>query len=252
MRALASLLAFCFVAAMPTSVPAFTVYDSFGAFPAATWGGTGIPNDAVAASMQIVDGATTVTVAMNATQRFSNPLVTNNGAAVYFAGPGSNFGGAGESSIEGALWNFNYYLSVSGPGKLADYQIDIWYDFDPAGPNAFGDLSGLGRIDLTATLLCGALCGADPNATLVEDSQNLMFGFLGVDNLPFIDAPVGGFDPNATGNYQFAITVSRAGFPVDTVAMEVQVVPIPAALWLFGSALGLLGYWTRRSRPAGT
>jgi len=36
---------------------------------------------------------------------------------------------------------------------------------------------------------------------------------------------------------------------VDAVAMEVEVVPIPAAAWLFASALGLLGWMRRRIGP---
>jgi hypothetical protein len=230
--------------ALPGIAPAFTIYDSFGEFPDATWGGTGIPNDAVAASRQIIDGDTTITVAMNATGRFSNPQLTNNGAAVYFATPGSNFGGNNESATEGALWNWNYYIDIDSPDKvLADYQIDIWYDFDPSGPRACCDLTGSGRIDVTAFLLAQA-----PATTLVEDSQNLLFNFLAVDNAPFLFSPSGSFDPDALGNYQFAITVTTGGaidFPVDAVAMEVQVVPVPPAVLLFGSALGLLG-WIRR------
>lgn len=227
--------------AVPGMASAFTSFDSFGAFPNATFGGSGIPNDAVAASTQFVDGSVTVTIAMNATQRFSNPTVTNDGAATYFAGNGSNFGGAGESTTEGALWNWNYFIEVEG-GLLTDFQIDIYYDFDPASGNILADL---GRIDLTAALLCGAPCGADPLATLVQDSQNIMFGFLAVSAPPFINPPGGSFDANVNGNYQFAITVEKSDFSIEAVAMEVQVVPIPAAVWLFGSALGLLG-WTRR------
>ncbi len=185
---------------------------------------------------------------MNATQRYSNPALTNDGVGVYFAGTGSNFGSAGQSTIEGALWNWNFYVEVAGGGKITDYQFDIYYDFDPATGNGLPDL---GRINLTASLACDALCGTPGSnmATLVQDSQNLMFGFLAVDALPFIDAPPGSFDPNVPGNYQFAITVSDplSGFPLESVAIEVQVVPVPPALWLFGSALGMLGWLRRRT-----
>ena len=67
---------------------------------------------------------------------------------------------------------------------LTDYQIDIYYDFDPAGPTDFGDLSGLGRIDLTAALNCTTSpCTGDPSAQLAEDSQNLLFSSLAFDFL---------------------------------------------------------------------
>lgn len=220
------------------------IYDYFGPLDEATFGGTGIPNDEVAVASQFVDGDTLVTVAMSATQRFSNPALTNDGLGTYFATPGSNFGGAGESSTEGALWNWNYFIRVEsttgGSPALTDYQIDIYYDFDTALDNPLGDL---GRIDVTASLLASA----PPGVTLVEDSQNLLFGFLAADAPPFIDAPSGSFDPTALGEYNFAIQVSRAGFGIETVAMDVQVVPEPGTALLLG--LGLAGL-SRRSRSA--
>lgn len=232
---------------LPGIASAFTIYDDFGSFPDATFGGTGIPNDAVAASMQIIDGSNTLRVAMSATERFSNPPVGDNGAAIYEALAGSNCGVASDpvgcpSGDQGALWNFNFFVDIAGGGVLGDYQIDLYYDFDPAGPSAFGDLSGLGKVDITAFLVANSL----ENSTLFEGSQNLLFGFLASDIPGIVDAPGGSFDADALGNYQFAMTVTRFGFPVDTVAMEVNVVPIPAAVWLFGSGLvGLFG-WSRR------
>jgi hypothetical protein len=55
----------------------------------------------------------------------------------------------------------------------------------------------------------------------------------------FVDAPGGVFDPDAVGEYNFAIQVSRSGFGVETVAMDVQVVPEPGTALLMG--LGLVG-----------
>jgi hypothetical protein len=54
------------------------------------------------------------------------------------------------------------------------------------------------------------------------------------------------FNPNATGEYNFAMQVSRDGWGVENVRMDVQVVPVPAAAWLFGGALGALGWLRRR------
>jgi hypothetical protein len=226
-----------------TTAVAAPIYDYFGPLDEATFGGTGIPNDQVAVASQFVDGDNLITVAMSATQRFSNPALTNDGAGTYIAGTGSNFGGAGESTTEGALWNFNYFIRVEGLNGatpvLADYQIDLYYDFDPGADTP---LASLGSIDMTAFLALSA----PPGITLVEDSQNLLFGFLGVDVPGILDAPAGSFDPNATGEYNFAIQVSRAGFNVETVAMDVQVVPEPGTALLFG--LGLAGLAHRRTR----
>ena len=227
---------------LPGLASAWTLLDDFGPLPEATWGGTGIPNDAVASSKQFTNGTNEITLGLVAHERFSNPTVTNNGAGIYFAPEtGSNFGGAGESGFVGAKWNFGYYIDIAGGGKLTDYQIDLYYDFDPAATPTVGDIAGLGTIDITAAL------GASTD-TRTEGSQNLLFAFLGTTgSITGLTAPTfPAFDADVPGNYQFVITVATlGGFPIDAVAMEVQVVPVPAAVWLFGSALGLLG-WVRR------
>jgi hypothetical protein len=101
-------------AALSTPVLATPIYDTFGPLDDATFGGQGIPNDEVAVSNQFYDGDVIITVAMSATQRYANPALTNDGAGTYFATPGSNFGGSGQSTVEGAYWNFNYYMKVEG------------------------------------------------------------------------------------------------------------------------------------------
>ena len=249
MNTFQKLAAIAVIAAVPGLSSAFTVYDGFGAFPDATWAGTGIPNDAVAASKQIVDGDTTIRIAMNATGRYSNPQLANNGAGTFYAGTGQNCGVATDpvgcpSASQGALWNWNYFMDItSGSGKvLSDYQIDIWYDFNPAGPTACCSVAGLGRINVTALLLA-----SNPTSVLQQGSENLLFSYLATGIPGFITPPGGAFNPNAAGSYQFAITVSSGPFPLDSVAMQVQVVPVPAAAWLFGSALGLAGFLRRRT-----
>ena len=201
-----------------SNASAVPIFDYFGPLNEATFGGTGIPNTEVAVARQFVDGNTQITVAMSATQRFSNPALTNDGYGTYFAGTGSNFGGAGESTTEGALWNFNYFIRVEGLNGatpiLADYQIDLFYDFDTGLETPIGSL---GVIDITASVLAG-----NPTSTLEQDSQNLLFGFLAADFPPFITAPGGAFDPNATGEYNFGIQVSRSGWGLETVAMDMS------------------------------
>jgi len=229
-------------AVLVSSAHATPIFDEFGPLPQATFGGTGIPNDEVAAGIQIVDGDVTITIALSATQRFSNPALTNDTAGTYFATTGSNFGGSGESTNEGALWNFNYYMSIEGDNGatpvLADYQIDLYYAFDTTPDNGIGTL---GRIDVTA-----GLNAFDPAATVAQGSENLLFDFLATPAAPFVFPPAGAFDPNAVGEYNFAITVTQpGGFGIETVAIDVVVVPTPATLALLAPA-GLIA--TRRRR----
>jgi len=227
---------------MPAVVVAAPLYDTFGPLDDATFGGTGIPNDEVAISSQFSNGDSLITIAMSATQRYSNPALTNDGAGTYFATPGSNFGGSGQSTNEGALWNFNYYINIDSPGEtLADYDITLFYDFDPAFDNG---PAGLGTINVTNVILGSS----DPGTAKVEGSENLMFSYLASDVAGLLVAPAyTAFDPNALGEYNFGISVSQAGWGVENVRMDVQVVPVPAAVWLFGSGLlGLVGIARRK------
>jgi len=218
------------------------LYDVFGPLDDATFGGTGIPNDEVAISSQFSNGTSLITVAMSATQRFDNPALTNDGAGTYFAQAGSNTPTG--TTTEGALWNFNFYINIdSATETLADYDFTLFYDFNPAFDNG---PAGLGQINLTNAILASA----NPGATKLEDSQNLMFSFLATSVPGFITAPGGTFDPNALGEYNFGISVGQAGWGVENVRMDVQVVPVPAAVWLFGSALGALGWMRRRTNKA--
>ena len=74
-----------------------------------------------------------------------------------------------DEDIEGrALAGLQGEVDIAGGGVLGDYQIDLYYDFNPDGPNSFGDLSGLGRIDLTASLYAQGL----ENLTVLQGSQN--------------------------------------------------------------------------------
>lgn len=227
----------------PNAAIGSPLYDTFGPLDEATFGGTGIPNGEVAISSQFSNGTSLITVAMSATQRYGNPALTNDGLGTYFAGAGSNTGpGSPPGTVEGALWNFNFYIDIDSPTEtLTDYDITLFYDFDPAFDN--GPV-GLGTINVTN----GILGSATPGTTLVEGSENLMFSYLATDVTGFLVAPTyPAFDPNALGEYNFGIEVAQAGWGVENVRMDVQVVPVPAAVWLFGSGLlGLVGIARRK------
>ena len=104
----------------------------------------------------------------------------------------------------------------------------------------------MGTIDVTNAIL-GTY--RHPPHNLGEDSQNLMFRFLASDNPPYLTKPTySPFDPNAIGEYNFAIQVTKSGWNVENVAMDVQVVPIPPAVWLFGTGLFGLVAIARRGK----
>lgn len=234
-------LIFTSAAALSLSSPAFAVpiFDTFGPLLESEFGGDGIPNDEVAIGVTEFDG-TTITAALTAHTRYGNPDVPSDGAGNFTATPGSSV--EGPSDIEGALWNFAYYINVEGGGRtIEDLQFNLYYDFDPGEDTAIADL---GIIDVTAGVALFS-----PGATLAEGSENLLFDFLETPSFPFdslITPPAGSFDPDAMGEYNFAIVASdpETGFAVEIVAIDVQVVPEPTSLALLG--LGGLGILRRR------
>lgn len=240
------------LATLPVMSLATPIYQTFGTLPV-TFGGTGIPNNAVAASSVFLDGTTNITLGLTAHARYFNTPVTNNGAGVFYAGPGSNCGVATDpvgcpSANQGALWNFGFFMGVSGPGAdLSDYTFTLYYDTDP-GVNTV--LANLGSINVNNAIIAGG--GNPATMTVAQDSQNLLFNFLSVSIPGVINAPGTPFNPNALGQYSFYLTATSNNTPipfsVGTVGIDVQVVPVPAAVWLFGSGLlGLVGIARRKS-----
>ncbi len=225
--------------AMPT-------FDVFGPLPEATFGGSGIPNNAVAISTFGDGGGNTITLGLTATQRFTEPPVGNDGAGTFSALPGGFPGSTAHVPADPTLarWNFNYFVKIEGGATLSDFIIQWLYDFDPGADTAESDL---GVWDLSLTF---------PTDTLSQGSQNLGFGFLAA-GFPGVIAPpaFGAFDPNTAGEYTFALRVFQLGSdpamdePLGAASINVNTVPEPISASLFGiGALGLAIGGARRRR----
>lgn len=240
--------------AAPASVLATPIYTSWGSLPGATFGGNGIPSSAVTKTDVFVNGTNQVTMGLMAHGRYSNPAVTDNGAGEYYAGPGSNCGIATDpigcpSASQGALWNFGVYISVAGTdpnfNNLGDYTFTLYYDFDPGVGTAFGSL---GQVNVNNALT--GLGYTPATMTLTQDSQNLMFSNFSTA-VPFVVTipTYGPFNPNVNGEYNFYIGFTANNLPTfsGAVGIDVNVVPVPAAAWLLGSGLGLLGLLRRKA-----
>jgi hypothetical protein len=260
-RVFAGLLLGCLFAADASAAisPTFT---SFGTLAGADFGGDGIANDAVAITT-IINGGNTITLGLTAFGRYENLQPTNDGAGTFTAAAGANTGMDVVAHSLGTTWNFGYYVNIQAPatgnpvvpGNFGSYTVDLLYDLKPAAGTSVSDL---GIIHLNSFV---------PNTTTnVQDSQNLLFAFLaGIPPISGVVPPPGFppaiFDPNATGEYTFALRVTNnadPSMPIGQAAIQVNVqsaeaadiaVPEPsgliAMLGLFGTA-GLFGFCGRR------
>lgn len=231
-RSFAALAAGAGLALASMSAAAAPMFTTFGSLPAATFGGTGIPNDAVAITNWSGGGAS-ATLGLTAFGRFGLSPVTNDGAGTFTALAGTN--DPPGPPANGALWNFGFFVDASD--TFAGF-AELRYDVDPSAGTDFGVI----RIPIVGT------------AAAVQDSQNLLFGFLYTPVPLVLTPPAGTFDPFAAGIYSFQIDLFRNTFSaplgtrVATVGIDVRVVSEPGMALLAGIGLALLGFARRRSR----
>jgi hypothetical protein len=216
-------------AAFSTSAINIT-YDTFGS-TSDTFGGSGIPNNAVATTV-IQNGAATINLGLTAHQRYDNPALINNGAGTFTATAGSNAKPDGTGTV-GALWNFAWDIDVLG-ASASSYKFTLLYDFNP----------GVG----TADSAHGSINLSNPFASQ-DGSENLLFSYLNdstingmlAESVGLVVAPNGSFDPNANGEYTFAlIAANSSGTELGRSAIRVNVVGGTSAAVPDGGATSIL------------
>jgi hypothetical protein len=204
----AALLAGLSLSATATQTPVFT---TFGGLPVATFGGSGIPNGAVAITTFGQGGI----LGLTATQRFAMPVVTNDGAGRFSA-----TGGAFPANAQNlGKWNFDYYIDNAGQTGIT-YQL--FMDVDPSAGENFKSF------------------GPSVVSGVAQDSWNL--GFDGFETVLSYS-----FDPNATGEYSFRLVASNVDGIIATSAIVVQI-PEPGSLALMGLALAGLVALRRKQK----
>ena len=139
--------------------------------------------------------------------------------------------------------------------SLGAYDIDLTFDAGLFSFNSltFGDPSLGNQLDLCGFCVISDSSLVGNTLNLAEVSLDFPFDLDDFQAPEFILASVV-FDVNQmTGVGLFDLSINALSdsfaFPLEakTIAAEVQVVPVPAAIWLFGTALiGLIGFGKRR------
>ena len=222
MKKLSFFVTAAFVAA--SAVPSFlsaqgiSCTTGFGSVPTATFGGTDIPNNAVAYSNCRGDtGAPLFSLNLTAHQRYDNAALTNNGANVFTAQAGQDASTGGKAVVGYAKWNFAWQV-MGGIG--IPYTYKLFYDTDPAPATILSKFVGV--------------------AGGTGDSWNL--------GMPF----TGGFDMNASGEYGFTLIAYNAnnGVAASTSIRvnTISTVPEPSTYVLMAVGLVVVGAASRRRK----
>lgn len=215
-------------------------YDTFGNLAGANFGGGGIPTQPTAITT-ITVGNDVITLGLAATQRYSNPPLSNDGAGTYFATPGLNDGlVSGSPHALAATWNFDYYFDVKSgnPQTPTPYTFKLFMGTDASSLSSI-DPSFVG--DNSSTPNSGG-----------QNSENLSFLGFGTISPPIfqVNPLFGSFDPNANADYNFVLEAfDAAGAPLGESAIVVRVASAPdngSTVALLGLAIGGLGMVRRK------
>lgn len=199
------------------SLNANTVSSSFGPMAGATFGGSGIPNDAVEMTTIsgisdpfVAAGSDTLTIGLSAHARFATPGdLQNNGAGTYDATTGTQLNSHGTPL---ALWNFDFDINSSA-GFVQRYQYTLTFGLEGGSSTSLNPIT-------TFTDSTGG-----PGS--FQNSENLGFPSLG---------SLIGFNPNETGIYDVTIDAYEGATHLGSDTIHINVSSVPDG----GTTCGLL------------
>jgi hypothetical protein len=202
----------------------------------ATYGGTGNPNDAEVTTL--TSGNETITLGLQAQQRYFNPALANDNAGTFSATTGANYGNPANpsdttySTTLGATWNFDFYINVAG-GSFGGATFDL----------LIANGGTIYTFDLNTAY------STTSATTTLQDSENLDFASIAT--------AIGGFNPNASGVYGFELEELNSDKTViasTAINVDVNAVPdVTSTALLLGLGLGALvvfGYRQKRLQTA--
>jgi hypothetical protein len=210
-----------------SAAQATLVYDTSLASPG-FYNGSGNPNEGF--TVNTVNG---IELGLGVNIRFVGPVHPTSSNVYDVA--------VGFSTVPLAKWNFEYSVNLGNSQlKLGQVHTQLTitnlanfeaFSFDPF------TIPDNAHFDGTTTHNGG---GALPTDIGFQNSENLSFFPLG---------PAFGWDPTAGGSYLITLSLlDAAGAPLLSVNEQINATPIPAALPLFASGAGLLGFFARRRK----
>ena len=211
-----------------SAAQATLVYDTSLASPG-FYNGSGNPNEGF--TVNTVNG---IELGLGVNIRFVGPVHPTSSNVYDVA--------VGFSTVPLAKWNFEYSVNLGNSGRhLSDVQTRLTITnlansqvilFDPY------TIPDNAHFDGTTTHNGG---GALPTDIGFQNSENISF-FSSLN-------PAFGWDPTAGGSYLITLSLlDVAGAPLLSVDEQINATPIPAALPLFASGAGLLGFFARRRK----
>ena len=236
-RFYARLMSLASLLILPHSVAAAPLHNTFGPLGADTFARKDIQNGEAAISSQISNGSPLITVAMSTARQHSSPALTDADASVYFPQAGRYLGDAKPRSSKDTVWNFDDHMNIDSTATaFADYQINLIYD---AGPALDDGSARVASINVTNEILS--------TPTLQYGSKSPTPHSLAKNYPDTVKVSGGTFDSNTTAKYDPDIQAAQSDWGVESIATDMQVMPLSAAAWLFGSAmLGLFGVARRK------
>ena len=190
-------------------------FDTFGTLSGATFGGQGIPNDAVAITT-VTSGNYTITLGLTAHQRYSNPAPVNDGAGTFYAVAGGDVYRSPQQHGY-ARWNVAYYVDFD-PNLSSwlpqGYSVRLYYDKDTAVCN---DVTSY--VTIEPNIFNGSTFDT-------QDSWNLgMAGGIGFEDKVDPDVPANGHAVDSSvrpaemlrHTLQFSVRDSGVGIPAQAM-----------------------------------